>query len=108
MDKNILNGDIEELRYRTWIEVNLTTIGQTYVERFGIPEGMPNIFPLPEFHNYLIGEAIHHFRVLDPELFRAVLVDHIVTTSYELRQTQVSKAFWHDYFVNLETKFGEH
>jgi hypothetical protein len=86
---NLRADEIVDSLYRAWIEQNLQKLAADFKDRFGSPVGR-TVYTQKEFHDFCIAQALVGFKVLDPELFRTILVDHLINTHYSLNRVKVS------------------
>lgn len=90
MRNNLRADEIVDSLYRAWIEHNLQKLAVDFKDRFGAPKDGRTVYTQKEFHDFCIAQALTGFKVLDPELFRAILVDHLINTHYSLNRVKVS------------------
>ena len=90
MRNNLRADQIVDSLYRAWIEHNLQKLAVDFKDRFGSLKDGRTVYTQKEFHDYCIVQALAGFKVLDPELFRAILVDHLINTHYSLNRVKVS------------------
>jgi hypothetical protein len=90
--------------YRTWIEQNTQRLAEVFRDRFGTGKEGKTVYSQKEFHDFVITEALVGLRVIDPEFFRAILVDHLINTHYNLNRVVVDKDWWSSFFAKKNEK----
>ena len=91
MKSNNLRADrILDTLYRTWIEQNLQRLAGLYLDRFGVPKDGRTIYTQKQFHDFCIAEALVGLKNIDGDLFRSILVDHLINTHYSLNRVQIT------------------
>jgi len=98
MRNNLRNDQVIDTLYRKWIEQNLQRLANSYQQHFGPSEEGRTIYTQKKFHDYCIAEALAALRILDPDLFRTILVDYLINTHYSLNQVKVDKEYWNTFF----------
>lgn len=98
MRNNLRNDQIIDNIYRQWIDQNLQRLAKLYKERFGPPADGRTIYTQKAFHDFCIGEALSVQRLLDPEIFRAILVDYLINIHYKLNGIEVNVDYWNNFF----------
>ena len=78
-----------ESTYRSWIEQNLQRLASVYKDRFGLPKDGRSVYTQKEFHDFCMAEALTALRAVLPDFFRAILVDHLINTHYNLNRIKV-------------------